>query len=190
MVLGNGKNLNKVKKTLALYNMIPNLIWSILNLAPISIFCFTLLNHKILYIFLPLSLIPLFLRNSFLDRLQVGKTTAIYIKLGVPLVNKVAQNGEIINRIIKRKFPGYKFVTNKKSSISRLIAQTYVFEKFHLILFIFFALIFVYALVHRYVAWASLMFLTNIAYNVYPNLLQQYIRLKLRLFSDNINRQF
>jgi hypothetical protein len=156
MALRNGKDLNKVKKILALYNMTPNLIWSILNLTPISIFCFTLISHKVLYIFLALSLVPIFLKNSFLDKLQIGKTTTIYTKLGVHIINRVAQNGVIINRLIKKKFPEYKSVTNKRSSISRLIAQTYVFEKFHLILFVFFSFIIAYAMVKGHLAWACI----------------------------------
>jgi len=80
---------------------------------------------------------------------------------------------------LKRKFPEYKVVTNKESSITRLINQTYMFEKFHLILFVFFCLATVYAIVESHVCWTFIISLTNIAYNIYPNLLQQYIRLKL-----------
>jgi len=188
MVLENEKDLNKAKKTLAWYNMIPNLIWSILNLTPVSIYCFTLLNYKTFYIFLAVSLIPIFLKNSFLDKLQIGKTIKIYKQLGVHLINKVAQNGVIINNLIKRKFPDHKVVTNKKSSIDGLINQTYIFEKFHLILFLFFSLTITYAFIKGHLTWACIILLTNIAYNIYPNLLQQYIRLKLILFSKKINR--
>lgn len=163
--------------------MIPNLIWSILNLTPISIYCFTLLDYKTFYIFLAVSLIPIFFKNSFLDKLQIGKTIKIYKQLGVHLINKVVQNGVIINTLIKRKFPDYKVVTNKKSSIAGLIRQTYIFEKFHLVLFLFFSLTITYAFIKGHLTWAYIILLTNIAYNIYPNLLQQYIRLKLVLFS-------
>ena len=167
----------------AWYNMIPNFGWSIINLTPISIYCFTLLDQKPFYIFLALSIVPIFWRNSFLDKLQIGNTVGIYKKLGVHLVNKVAQNGVVINNLIKSKFPNHKVVTSKRSSIVGLIGQTYVFEKFHLILFLFFSLTNIYALVNRHWGWAGIILVTNIAYNVYPNLLQQYIRLKLVLFS-------
>src|SRR6188768_2118542 len=103
MVLKNDGNLKKIKQTLAWYNMIPNLIWSILNLTPVSIYCFTQLNYKLFYIFLTISLIPIFLKNSFVDKLQVGKTSRSYKQLGVHLINQVAQNGVIINNLIKRK---------------------------------------------------------------------------------------
>ena len=186
MVLRNEKDINKVKRTLAWYNMIPNLIWSILNLTPITIYCFTILDYKTFYIFLIPSLIPMFFRNSFIDKLQIGKTVRFYKRLGVHLINQVAQNGVIINRLIKRKFPEHKVVTNNKSSIAGLNNQTYIFEKFHLILFLFFSLTTIFAFAKGHLIWACVILLTNVAYNIYPNLLQQYIRLKLILFNKKI----
>ena len=184
MVLRNEKDINKAKRIVALYNMIPNLLWSILNLIPITIYCYTLMDHKTFYIFLAVSLIPLFLKNSFLDKLQIGSTIKIYKRLGVHLINKVAQNGVIVNTLIKRRFPDHKIVTNRRSSITALIKQTYMFEKFHLILFLFFSFTIIDAFINGHYAWACIILLTNIAYNVYPNLFQQYIRLKLKLFSE------
>jgi hypothetical protein len=188
MILKNAGDVNKIKRRLARYNMIPNVIWSVLNLTPISIYCFTLLKSELFYIFLTVSLIPIFLKNSFVDKLQIGKTIRIYKQLGVHHVNKVAQNGVIINNLIKRKFPDHKVVTTRKSSVSGLIAQTYIFEKFHLILFLFFSLAFITAFLKGHWTWAVVILFTNIAYNIYPNLLQQYIRLKLILFTKKLNR--
>jgi len=182
MPLSSDEHSKKIQRTLALYNMIPNLIWTIINLTPIFIFCFTLMSHKIIYIFLAVSSIPIFLKNSFLDKLQVAKTTSTYKKLGVNVINRFAQNGAIINRLMKKKFPEYKIVSIKESSISSLIGHTYMFEKFHLILFLFFDFTIVYAIVNAHLFWASIILVSNIAYNIYPNLLQQYIRLKLKLY--------
>ena len=139
MVVSNQKDVNKAKRTLVWYNMIPNLIWSVLNITPVAVYWFNTSGHTMLYVFLAISLLPAFLKNSVLDKLQAGKTVKIYKQLGVHLVNRVAQNGVIINKLVKRKFPDHKIVTNKRSSVTQLIRQTYVFEKFHLILFLFFS---------------------------------------------------
>jgi hypothetical protein len=179
-------NSKKRKALLAWYNLIPNLVWSVLNITPILIFCFTLIELRLIYIFLAISFIPAFLRNAFIDKLQIGKTTKIYKKLGVPLIKKISQNGEIINTLLKKKFPEHKILTNNKKSISTLINQTYVFEKFHLILFLFFSLIIIYSIFNEYWVWTFTILITNIAYNIYPNFLQQYIRIKLSLF-EKIN---
>lgn len=187
MDLGSSKDSIKIKKTVAYYNMVPNLVWSILNLSPISVFCFNFLNFSYFYIFLGISFLPIFLKNSFLDKLQISKNTKTYQKIGVHLVNYVTQNGAIINGLIKNRFPTYRVVTNKKSSLARLINQTYLFEKFHLIFFLFFTLVIIYALGQDYFYWAFVIFITNIVYNIYPNLLQQYLRLRLKLFTKKLN---
>jgi hypothetical protein len=183
MASGNKESLAKVKKTLAWYNMIANMIWSILSLGPISYYCFTFVSYQTLFIFLTVSLIPMFFKRPFIDKLQMGKTIGIYKKLRVHLISKVTQNGAIINNLIKRKFPDHKIVTPKKTSIAGVISQTYMFEKFHLILFLFFSLTIIFALLKGHLLWAIIMVMTNIVYNIYPSLLQQYIRLKLILFS-------
>ena len=158
------------------------MIWSIINLTPISVYCYSHLEIKFFYIFLAASSIAIFLKNRFMDKMQIGKSVKIYKLLGVPYINRVAQNGVIINNFIKRKFPDHKIVSNKKDSISRLIIQTYIFEKFHLILFLFYCFTFIYAVANSHYFWAVVLLLTNVAYNIYPNLLQQYIRIKLTLF--------
>jgi hypothetical protein len=182
MEKSNEKDLHKIKKLLVWYNMIPNLVWSVLNLVPISVFCFTLMGLQTFYIILAISVIPVFFKKSFLDKLQIGKTTAIYKKLGVHVINNVAQNGVLVNKLIKKKYPEYKVVTSKHASINRLITQTYVFEKFHWVCFLFFSLATIYAISTSHWYWVFIISLTNIAYNVYPNLLQQYIRLKILIF--------
>jgi len=59
-----------------------------------------------------------------------------------------------------------------------------MFEKFHFIMFVFFTLITFYALSRSDFWWVIIFLITNVLYNVYPNLLQQYIRLKLRLYKN------
>lgn len=168
-----------MKQTVAWYNSIPNLVWSILNLVPISIFCYKLINLKLFFAFLAISLLTVLLPKSFFHSIQLGKTTSVYKKIGVNFINKFTQNGKIINRLIRKRFPQYKVVSNRKRSINKLIQQTYVFERFHFILFSFFNFITVYALVKNYFWWALIIVITNILYNIYPCFLQQYIRVRL-----------
>ena len=177
------KDSAKHRKLQNLYNLMPNLVWSILSLTPISIFCYDHIKLKLLYIFLGISILPVFFPNSLFNKMQLGKTTTIYKKLGVPIINKIAQNGDIINRLIRKQFPDFKVVTFRKPSTNRLLQQTYIYEKFHFVLFIFFSLATVYALSKKYFGWALIFTVSNLAYNIYPNLLQQYIRIKLMLFT-------
>ena len=163
----------------ALYNMIANLFWSVLNLLPISVFCYNLMNLKLFYVFLGISLLTIFLPKSFFDNIQLGTSTPIYKKIGVNLINKFTQNGSIINTLIRKKNPQYKVVSYRPLSVKKLLNQTYVFEKFHFLMFLFFTLTTVYALMKNYLIWALIISVTNLVYNVYPGFLQQYIRVKL-----------
>jgi len=173
---------SKAKKLLNWYNVIPNVVWSVLNLVPVSIYCYQNVTHKSLYIVIAASVIPVFFPNSFFDRIQVGRTTRIYKRLGVGFVNKLAQNGTIINHLVRKKFPNHKMIIYQRSSIGKLLQQTYMFEKFHFIMLVFFILITLHALVKKNFWWATIVSASNVVYNIYPNLLQQYIRVKLMLY--------
>ena len=175
-----GTSYAKIKRLQSLYNAVPNTIWSLLGFVPVSVFCYKHTEPKFIYIFSAISIIPLFLPNIFFDKIQISKSTALYKKLGILFINRFAQNGAIINGLIKKQFPDFKVVEFKRQSAKKLIQQTYIFEKFHFILFVFFSLVTVYAMVKQYFLWAFVIALTNIIYNIYPNLLQQYIRVKLK----------
>src|SRR6476646_2273798 len=95
------RDVSKIKRLLNWYNMIPNLVWSVLNLLPLSIYCYNKVDHRSLYIFLALSVNPGFFPNLFYDRIQLGKTKQIYKRVGVGFVNKLAQNGTIINHLVR-----------------------------------------------------------------------------------------
>ena len=166
--------------------MMPNLIWSIIHLAPISVYCYNLLDHTLLYVFIAASFIPLFLPNAFLDKIQIGRTVQTYRRLGVNIVNQVTQNGDIINRLIRKKYPDYKAVVYQRASVHKLLQQTYAYEKFHLVMFVFFCLVTVHAIVQQHYGWAVILSLSNLLYNIYPNLLQQYIRLRLRTYKKKL----
>ena len=179
MTIPNNKDSNAIKKMVALYNMLPNLFWSALSLTPVSVFCYNVMPVKRFCIFLTISLLAILLPKSFFNSIQIGKTPVVYKNIGVNFINRFTQNGVIINRLIRRKFPQYKVMSGRRASIDRLIKQTYIFEKFHFIMFLFFSLTAIYALLERYVVWAFIVSLTNLVYNVYPAFLQQYIRVKL-----------
>lgn len=172
------KDSDKIKRKIGVYNIIPNIIWSVICLIPISVFCYTRMDTKIFYSFLVLSILTLLLPKSFFHLLQFGKTISFYKKSGVIFINKFTQNGTVINKIIRKEFPQYRVVS--KRNISKMISQSYMFEKFHFSLFSFFILTTLYALLQKSFVWVLIFITTNIIYNMYPILLQQYIRMKIR----------
>jgi hypothetical protein len=181
----NKNELNQIAKATqlaGLYNMVANLLWTILSLLPVTIFCYSRLTINFLFLFVGISILPVFLSNAIIDKMQVAKRAASYKKLGVGVVQQLSQNGQIIKSIIRRRYPAYQVLRRDQKSIKALLLQTYVFEKFHLALFVFFCLISYYAFSKGLANWSAVFFLLNVLYNVYPILLQQFIRVKLSLY--------
>ena len=129
-----------------------------------------------------ISLVPVFLPRSFFNLFQSPNMVNFYRKAGVGFINKFTQNGTLVNKIIRKKFPEYKFLSQKKLSVRQLFQQTYMFEKFHFMLCFFFVLINGYACFQNLYGWAIFIFISNLIYNIYPIFLQHYIRIRILSF--------
>lgn len=160
--------------------MIPNLLWTAIFFIPITMYCYTFVAPKMIYILLGSSIIPMFFPNSFFDKIQVSRNANWYRRIGVNYINFFAQSGGLMNRILRKKYPGFKAIYRSKASIRKQYYQTYFFEKFHFSLFLFFTGITIYAGIEGHFKWVVILVISNLLYNIYPNLLQQYIRVKLR----------
>lgn len=174
--------MSNPKKLAAKYNMAINLFWSMLSLGPLVVFCYQWMDVPLLLLFTGLSIIPVVLPASLLHKLQIANSPGTYQKLGIGLVQALSQNGQFINSMIRKKHQGYRMVRFHRRSIESLLQQTYVFEKFHLVCFIFFSLSCLYAIRQGLHLWAISIAVTNLFYNIYPILLQQYIRTKLAAY--------
>lgn len=164
------------------------MFWSIICLFPVSVFCYTVMDPPWFYTFLGISIPGYFLPKSFFRKIHVGKTQKFYQRAGVSFFKKFTQNGDIVNNLIKRKYPDYKVVTTNKMSIKKFLAQSYMFEQFHFVFFLFFVFAMVYALVNLYFWWAVIIGVTNIMYNIYPILLQQYLRMRFTAMAVRTKR--
>jgi hypothetical protein len=169
----------QIKRKVEVINMVPNLLWSLIFLLPVCIFCYSAVNRQILYVFILISLITIFFPNTFFNRLQLSKSDRFYKKAGVMRINTLTQNGTLVNNFVRKKYPGYNPLPANKTAAGQLLNRGYMFEKYHFLMFCFFGLLTIYAIVGHYYFWAVVFLLSNILYNVYPILLQQYIRLRL-----------
>lgn len=180
MSLEHNESSRKLGNIAAAYNMIPNFIWSAVFLVPIALYTFLYLNLEVLFTFLALSLIPVILPNSVYDKIQISQYPNWYEKFGVKTINMLAQNGGIINSVLRRKYGTFRVVSKGKASINKQFYQTYFYERFHLFLFLYFLIVTVNAAIRTQLLWFAIFLVSNIFYNVYPNLLQQYIRTRLK----------
>jgi len=99
--------------------------------------------------------------------------------LGVDKFKKLSTNGDLINKRIRKKFPTHRNVINFET-IKEKLNETYTIEKSHTVLFIFCLMTNIYALITNSYGTAIILFVGNILFNYYPNLLQQYNRIRYR----------
>lgn len=183
------KDEKAAKQLLNAYNMLANLFWSVPSLLPLTVYCYRYVSLNLLFLFLVPALLFLFLPNHLFNKMQAAKATFFYKRIGVDLVNCFSQNGAVIHRLLKKRFPAYKAVRYSQDSIKRLVSQSYVYEKFHFAAAVFFTLLTLQAFTTNLFGWATVLTLINVVYNVYPILFQQYVRLKLGLFSKPETKQ-
>ena len=175
----NKKERARISMKIERINLLLNLIWSFIFLFPLVIFCYNKMDRNWFIISLIISMAAIFLPKSFFNAMQVSKSSRFYRKAGIEFFNQFIQNGTLLNRFIKGKFPGYQRFNSKEEAFKKLFSQTYMYEKFHFILFIFFAETVVFAILYGFYGWIVFFIIGNIFYNIYPILLQQYIRLRL-----------
>ena len=163
-------------------NLLVNLIWSFIFLFPLVVFCYTKMPRNWFVISLLISLLAIFLPASFFSVYQVSKSRLFYKKIGIEFFNHFTQNGTLLNRLVKNNFPEYKRFQTKEEALKKLFNQTFMFEKFHFIVGIFFIETTIFAFINNYYYWVAFFIVGNVIYNIYPMLLQQYIRLRLTAF--------
>jgi len=163
---------------LAVANAVPNVLWSALALAPIGLYCYQLMPRPWLYGFLGVSLLAYAVPAAWFGYWQLSRRPARYRQLGVVLAGRLTQNGDFVNRLIRRRYPAYRHLPSR-AALAGLVRTTYHQERFHLVLFLFFLLTSAYAAVRGQAGWCGLLLLTNVGYNVYPMWLQQYLRVRL-----------
>jgi len=169
----------RIAKTKSLYNAIPTILWSLMGFTPIGYFCYVYMELMWIYLFLALSLTILFLPDSFFQIIRMSANVSFYQKIGIRIVKKLTQDGDLVNRNLQRKFSNQRRLLSQ-NEIKRQISRSYFNEKMHFAMFTFFLLTAGYAFFHNFLMWALVISLTNIVFNIYPIFLQQYNRLRIR----------
>jgi len=110
-----------------------------------------------------------------------------YELFGVKIARFVITDGDLVNRIVRRRYPGYRAYAGE-ASLSARLATGIVGERAHLGFLIFGVGSAACALAGGWHQWAIALTIGNLLVNFYPVLLQRYTRARvLRIFSRRVS---
>jgi hypothetical protein len=167
--------------THSIMNQAINFFWTIFCMTPIVGFWMSNGSVYWCYIFIGISIISLLIPARLL---QLSNNTKFYENLGVKVIRKFVQNGDLINRHIRKSNPQHNLIKGRQNA-AKYMQTVMMYERYHFLCFIFFMLTSGYAAMQHYYAYAGLILTANIIYNVCPILLQQYNRARLINIRDN-----
>ena len=156
-----------------LINQLINFFWTIISFAPVTIYAFTVSNFWTIYFFIIVSILFGFLPTLVFKHIQLSRDPRFYEKLGVKKIRNFVQDGDIINRSIRKSLPHHRITCNRHSVV-KYLKTVEMYERYHFICLIFFSLIGVHAFLHLRYNLGILITACNFLYNVCPILLQQF----------------
>jgi hypothetical protein len=159
-------------------NQIINFFWTIVCFAAVVVYWISAGLSSGFYVFIAISFIPAILSQKTLNKLQLSKNTRFYERLGVRVIRRFVQHGDIANRISRKNKPGYQVIT-QKSNPAAYLKTIAMYERFHLMCLLFFLFTTVAALLDGRFIIAIMVMISNIIYNFYPILLQQFNRIRI-----------
>src|SRR6478735_3158189 len=96
-------------------NQAINFFWTILCFIPVVGLWAVAGVSWLLYVFVGVSVLSLLVRAS---ALQLSTNPKYYERLGVKLIRKMVQNGDISNKISRRRNAGHKLIKNRSGVAS------------------------------------------------------------------------
>ncbi|MEX1020075.1 MAG: hypothetical protein WDZ49_10475 [Litorilinea sp.] len=125
-----------------------------------------------------LSLLPYTLPAWYFTPWLVEQDGRLYEFLGIRTFKRFVPNGDLVNRLIRRTDPAYRFLQNRGAA-QAFLDKTRSSERGHLVLLFMGIFTAVYALRIDWHSWAIGLTIGNVVFNVYPIMLQRYNRLRI-----------
>jgi hypothetical protein len=156
-------------------NQAVNFFWTILSFTPVIGFWAAANSMRLCYIFIGISAMSLLLPARYL---QLSNNPKFYESIGVKLIRKLVQSGDLVNKFNRKSNPQHTVIKGKINALKYM--QTIVmYERYHFICFVFFLLTTVYTIINAQYSFTLIIIIANIIYNICPILLQQYNRARL-----------
>ncbi|QEM10757.1 hypothetical protein [Mucilaginibacter rubeus] len=159
-------------------NQFINFFWTILGFTAVVSYWVSAGLSTWFYLFLIVSIIPVILPQKVADHLQLSSNTKFYERFGIRFIRKFVQHGDFANQLARTSDPRYRVIRNGAAPANYL-KTIMMYERYHFMCLIFFLLTSIITLTKGYYLQFLLITISNIFYNFYPILLQQYNRVRI-----------
>jgi Glycosyl-4,4'-diaponeurosporenoate acyltransferase len=122
--------------------------------------------------------VPFLLPAGYYQTGQTDRALRRYELLGIRQFKALATNGDVINRMARRREPAYRKIRGAEA-VRAFGADTLTGERMHLVLLLIGLGTALFAARIGWYGWAVGLTVTNIIFNLYPVLLQRYNRARL-----------
>jgi hypothetical protein len=164
-------------------NQLINVFWTIISFSVVGWYWGEYFAEDraewLLYVFIVASVLAFNIPVKLISALNLSTNLRTYEWIGVRAMRWLVQDGMLVHRVNQRLGKDQKVIPNRQAArkyLNKIVVQ----ERYHYSCFVFFSLSSVSAIPTGKIGLALLMAISNIIYNVYPILLQQYNRLRIR----------
>ncbi len=158
-------------------NQLINFFWTMLCFAPLMVFWIKIGITLHFYLFIASAFIFGLLPENVINKLMLSSNKRFYEKLGVKLVRKFVQNGDVVKKVTKKQ---NRSIINGSIQARRYLKNIAMYERFHWICFIFFLFTMIESLLTGYLKLGLTILAANILYNLSSILLQQYNKIRIK----------
>ncbi|SDG90719.1 hypothetical protein SAMN04487996_12536 [Dyadobacter soli] len=164
-------------------NQLINVLWTIVSFSVVGCYWGMYFAEKrtgfMLYVIVFVSVIAFHVPAKLISALNLSSNTRAYERVGIRAMRWLVQDGMLVSRVNRYMGKSHRTVRNRQDAGSYLV-KIAMQERFHYSCFVFFTLSSFSALSTGKMGMALLMTVSNIIYNLYPILLQQYNRLRIK----------
>lgn len=167
----------------SMFNQLINIFWTVIVFSVTGHYWGQYFAEKhslwLVYIYIGVSVFAYTIPARWVSFLTLSSNRRIYEMIGIRAMRWLVQDGMFVSRVNRSLGKKHRRISGTASARAYLTTIA-VQERFHYGCFVFFALSTASALGSGKVLAAISIMLCNIVYNVYPILLQQYNRLRIK----------
>ncbi|HAO07655.1 MAG TPA: hypothetical protein DCQ50_11825 [Chryseobacterium sp.] len=158
-------------------NHIINFFWTLLAFYPVLDYWYHtgINNWFIVSIFI--STLIGFAPGKFYRQLHFSKRRSFYENLGVKIIRKFVQNGDLVKKVQTEK---ESTIIKDVASAKKYLLTLEMYSRFHWVCFFFFLFSSFHAIFTGQALSSFVMLLANILYNITAILLQQYNKMRIQ----------